>query len=272
MNVEQEKRGVSKPQLAMTKLRAFAIHLAASTTIFLVFLGIMFFIWYPTPYFEVDGGWKVLRVLVGVDVVLGPLLTLILFKPGKPGLKFDMSCIVLMQLSALLYGGTITYQQRPAFVVFGVDRFTSIPAAEVEFDKLKYPELKRSVSLGPVLAKAHFPEDPKARQELMFGVVFGGEKDIEFRPELYEPYQPDPQELRTHSLDLTRITALSPEAKETVDRFIARQGGRLEDYLYLPLQGKNKDIVMVLSPQTGMPTGAISISPWLADYQRFGLQ
>ena len=45
-----------------------------------------------------------------MDVVLGPLLTLltlIVFKPGKPSLKFDMSCIVVAQLTVLLYVRTI---------------------------------------------------------------------------------------------------------------------------------------------------------------------
>lgn len=144
----------------MTRLRAFAIHLTTSVTIFLIFLGIMFFVWYPAPYFVIDGGWKVLRILAGANLVLGPLLTLIVFKPGKPSLKFDLSCIVLLQLGALLYGGTVIYQQRPAFVVFGVDRFTSIPAAEMEFDQLKYPELQRVVGIGPLLAQTRPPDDP----------------------------------------------------------------------------------------------------------------
>ena len=67
----------------------------------------MFWVWYPTPYFAIDGGWQVLRILAGVDVVLGPLLTFIVFKIGKPSLKFDMSCIILMQIGALIYGGMI---------------------------------------------------------------------------------------------------------------------------------------------------------------------
>ena len=75
----------------MTKLRAFAIHLIVSATVILAFLGVMFFVWYPVPYFETDGGWKVLRILAGVDVVLGPLLTLIVFKPGKPSTPPDLS-------------------------------------------------------------------------------------------------------------------------------------------------------------------------------------
>ena len=251
----------------MTRLRAFAIHLIASAIVVLAFLGVMFFGWYPAPYFETDGGWTVLRILAGVDVVLGPLLTLIVFKPGKPGLKFDMSCIVLAQLGALIYGGTIIYQQRPAFVVFGVDRFTSVSASEVEFDKLKYPELQRVAGIGPLLAQSRPPDDPKLRQELLLGVVLEGKKDLEFRAELYEPYRPDLAQLRARSIDLSKIAALDAGAKQAIDGFIASKGGRLGDNLYLPLKGKNKDIVMVLSPTDGMPVGFISISPWIEDYR-----
>ncbi|MDG4553624.1 MAG: TfpX/TfpZ family type IV pilin accessory protein [Candidatus Competibacter sp.] len=250
----------------MTKLRAFAIHLTASAIIVLAFLGVMFLAWYPAPYFETDGGWKVLRILAGVDVVLGPLLTLIVFKPGKPGLKFDMSCIVVAQLGALIYGGTIIYQERPAFVVFGVDRFTTVPAADVDFEQLRYPELKRIAGIGPMLAEAKPPKDLQQRQELLFGVVLGGQKDLEFRAELYEPYRPDPQQLRARGIDLSKIAAASADAKQAIDAFVINQGGRLEDYLYLPLKGNNKDIVMALSPKDGMPVGSISISPWLEDY------
>jgi hypothetical protein len=47
----------------MTRSSAFAIHLTASILVFLVFLGIMIFVGYPAPYFTIDGGWQVLRIL-----------------------------------------------------------------------------------------------------------------------------------------------------------------------------------------------------------------
>ncbi len=250
----------------MTKLRAFTIHLTASAVVFLAFLSVMLLVWYPGPYFEVDGGWTVLKILISVDLVLGPLLTLILFRPGKWGLKFDMTCIVVMQLGALLYGGMVIYQQRPAFIVFVVDRFTTIPTSEIDPAQLKYPELQHPAGTRPFLAQANFPEDPKARQELMFAVLGGHAKDIEFHPELYAPYRPDLQHLRTRGIDIQQIMARGAEAKQAIERFVSRQGGRPEDYLYLPLKGKNKDIVLALSPRDGMPVGFISISPWLDDY------
>jgi hypothetical protein len=81
----------------MTKLRAFAIHFGIS---FLIFIGLAYFvvaIWYPGFFFESDGGWEGMRIIVGVDLVLGPLLTLIVYKHGKPGLRFDLTLIGLVQ-------------------------------------------------------------------------------------------------------------------------------------------------------------------------------
>lgn len=251
----------------MTRLRATTIHLIASTAIVLALLGLMWFVWYPAPYFEVEGGWKLLGIVAGVSMALGPLLTLIVFKPGKPGLGFDLICIGLGQLAALLYGGTLIYQQRPSFIVFGVDRFTIVSAANVDFDQLRYPELKRVAGIGPMLAEAKPPKDPKLRQELLFAVVLEGQKDLEFRAELYEPYRPDPQHLRSRTIDLSTIATLNADAKHAIEAFIVSRGGRLEDYLYLPLRGRSKDIVMVLSPKDGKPVGSIRTSPWLEDYR-----
>ena len=246
----------------MTKGRAFAIHLSASVAVMLGFLGLMWFVWYPAPYFAINGGWEVLRILVGVDVVLGPILTLIVFKPGKPSLKFDMSVIVGLQLAALAYGGSLIYQQRPAFSVFAVDRFTAIPAAEVDFDRLRFPELRRRVGIGPLLAEAVPPEDPKARQALMFDVVMGGAKDLEYRAELYRPYRPDLAHLGRHGLDMARLAAQSAETARALETFLARHGGAVGDYVYLPLRGKHRDIILALSRTDGQPVGWVDSDPW----------
>jgi hypothetical protein len=248
----------------MTRLRAFTLHFIGSVLIFLIFLGLMFFVWYPAPYFTVDGGWTVLRILIGVDLVLGPLLTLIVFKPGKRGLKFDMSCIILMQIGALIYGGTLIYQQRPAFIIFAVDRFTTIPAARIDLSQAA-PKLRQGPQ--PWLAQADFPEDPKVRDELMFAVLSGA-PDIEYHPELYHTYSPDLAQLRSRSLDLAKITASDAKAQPAINAFLTQHGGRLEDYFYLPLRGRNQDIVMALSAKDGMPVGWITVNPWLEDYRK----
>jgi hypothetical protein len=92
-----------------------------------------------------------------------------------------------------------------------------------------------------------------------------GEKDLEYRAELYAPYQSDLTQLRSRSIDLAQIAARDAHAQQAIDAFLAERGGRLEDYFYLPLRGRNKDIVMALSAKDGMPVGWILINPWGED-------
>ena len=70
----------------VSRKKAFAVHLLASSTVVSVVLAVIAFFWYPGDYFAMAGVWAALQVLIFVDVVLGPSLTLMLFKPGKPGL------------------------------------------------------------------------------------------------------------------------------------------------------------------------------------------
>ena len=69
--------------LSISKRRAFLIHLSASAFVVGTLCAIIFFLWYPAPYFEARGAWSVIRILVGVDLILGPALTLVLFRPRK---------------------------------------------------------------------------------------------------------------------------------------------------------------------------------------------
>ena len=94
-----------------------------SATVVGAFILVASLIWYPSPYLEISGVLAVIGILAMVDIVLGPLLTLIIFKPGKPGLKMDIAIIVSVQVVAFFYGAHIIYNQRPAYVVFVVDRF-----------------------------------------------------------------------------------------------------------------------------------------------------
>lgn len=51
-----------------------------------------------------------------IPVVLGPLITLVIFKQGKPGLKFDLRVIAVLQIVALSYGLYMIDQHRPMLV------------------------------------------------------------------------------------------------------------------------------------------------------------
>src|SRR5207248_3174204 len=66
---------------AFTRWRASGLHLLISATIALAVLAAMLLVWYPRPLFEAAGGNDLLFILVSVDVAIGPLITLLIFKP-----------------------------------------------------------------------------------------------------------------------------------------------------------------------------------------------
>ena len=108
----------TKP-LLITKLKATGVHLSISVLIFVYLTWKIVFDWYPGPYFAVDGGWQGIRLVGAVDLVLGPLITFLIFDNRKSmrAIVFDLVVIAVIQIGALAYGVHATYSQRPVAIV-----------------------------------------------------------------------------------------------------------------------------------------------------------
>ena len=100
----------------MTRFRAASTHLAISAVIGAILSALFWFVWYPSPLFKAVGGYELFLMLLVIDVILGPLLTLVVFKSGKKSLKFDLAVIALVQAAALSYGVWTLLIGRPVYV------------------------------------------------------------------------------------------------------------------------------------------------------------
>ena len=60
-----------------------ALHLLVSALLAAALAAVIFRIWYPPPYDALAGGRLLFLLLVGVDVVCGPLLTLLMYTRRK---------------------------------------------------------------------------------------------------------------------------------------------------------------------------------------------
>ena len=101
---------LSKP-LLITKLKATGVHLSLSILIFIALVYQIYYNWYPQPYFSIDGGWQGVRIIAAVDLVLGPLITFLIFDLSKSRreILFDLITIAVIQLAALTFGIHTTY-------------------------------------------------------------------------------------------------------------------------------------------------------------------
>lgn len=108
---------LTKP-LLITKLKATGVHLLLSLVVFIYLAYLIYYYWYPQPYFEIDGGWQGIQIIAAVDLVLGPLITFLIFNLSKSRreILFDLTTILVIQFGALYYGISVTYEQRPVAV------------------------------------------------------------------------------------------------------------------------------------------------------------
>ncbi len=111
------------------KLKFFLLHL---TTSLVVVIGITLtcqFLWFPTPFLQIDGTWIALLTLAGVDITLGPILTLLLVssKKSKHELLTDMLIIITIQISALGYG-LMKIEQEQVWAIVHLDGAFNIVA------------------------------------------------------------------------------------------------------------------------------------------------
>lgn len=118
------------------RFRAFTLHLAISVLIALAVIGLVFFIWYPAPLASAAGATHIFLMLLAIDIILGPSLTLLVYKPGKKTLVMDLTVIALLQLSALVYGLHTVADGRPAWLVFAKDRFEMVRVPDIDERKL----------------------------------------------------------------------------------------------------------------------------------------
>lgn len=242
------------------KLKASFIHLAISAFIVFSFLIFVRSYWYPEPFFSISGLATILIMIVAVDLVLGPLLTFIVYKPQKPTLKFDLITIAAIQLAALGYGMYTVYQAHPLYVTYAMDRFSPINASEVDPEQAQFAELKKSKMTGPTLVYLQKPTDRAEMSKITMEVI-SGKADLDARAEYYFPLEQRIDEVIANGLNIEAF-AKQPEHKAKLDEFLAKYGQKLEDYAFLPLVGKEKDVLWAFSRKTREPVDIVEISPW----------
>lgn len=247
----------------MNRYRASLVHFALSSIVALLVFVVLRFVWYPGPLFENAGGLQLLAVVTAVDVTIGPLITLIVFVPGKPGLRFDLTTIALLQVAALAFGLQALVESRPVWITFVKDRFELVRAVDIDdLDRMKAEPQFRGLSwTGPVFAGARKPRDPKEQLRMMDSAILHG-KDLYTYPEHYVTYASVAPEVAARAEPLDELRKHNPQRLDEVAA-IPRQVGRAEAELgFLPMRAGKVDLTVVVDRRVGAPLALFSLKPW----------
>jgi hypothetical protein len=239
---------------SLSRWQASGLHLLISIAIAAGVVTLMLSRWYPGPLFEAAGGNDLLVILIGVDVAIGPLITLVIFRAGKRGLKFDLAVIGALQLGALLYGVHAVYLARPAFIVFVRDQFQVASVAQLdpeELAKAKYPEFREPPLDGPRFAFAVAPTDPmEIRQFALFGLAG---HDLQEFPRLFVPYGERAAEVLKKAAPLALVRRREPAAAKVVDAWLAESGTREADVRYVRMRARRAWMAVLIDASTAQP-------------------
>lgn len=172
----------------LNRWQAFGLHLLGSAVVLVVLLLILIFFWYPGVMIDL-GGWQGIKIVAGVDLVLGPLLTLIVFNPAKKSLKYDLLAILLFQISCLSLGVYFVHSQSPAILVMSDEGIHVISHSELG-------KLSEDVSSLPDTKKMHWkplyvldlPTDQTASGILKGTKEVIGGKPFHYNTEMYRGF------------------------------------------------------------------------------------
>ncbi|MEO0574132.1 MAG: TfpX/TfpZ family type IV pilin accessory protein [Pseudomonadota bacterium] len=253
---------------SLPRKRVIVSHFLCSLAIVATVLTVVYFLWYPAPYFQINGAAGVLKTLIGVDLVLGPALTVLLYKPGKKGLWFDMLFIGVLQLSALAYGTTVLYQERPQYMVFAVDRFVVVPGTQL------YPSPNMSVPIcegswsGPCEVAAVLPDDLQEREAVLFRSIEQG-VELEHQPEYWQLLPTQSALLLQKAKPLAELADTTADAQRRIARFVGASGYDVTGLRYLPVvNGRLQAMTVVIDSNDASRVGVIAIDPWRAQGEK----
>lgn len=245
----------------MNRFRAAAIHLGLSAAVISAVFVLVYLLWYPGDLFAGAGGRELFLLILAVDLTIGPLVTLIIFVPGKKGLLFDLWVIGIVQVGFLLYGVWSLSESRPVYIAFVKDRFELARASQIPDSVLDDAKMNRFTDLswtGPKLVGVRFPTDPDEQFKIAVSGMAG--VDIHCYPQYHVPYDSVRPKVVEAAARLDKLARFNPGIDLAK---VAASVGRAEaDVRYLPLRAGKVDLTVLVDAKNGEVLRLAALKPW----------
>nr|ESK36732.1 hypothetical protein F987_03545 [Acinetobacter gyllenbergii NIPH 230] len=238
------------------RFKAFAVHLSLSALVGLVCAFIIYKVWFIAPLEIATKITPIFLMMVGIDIIVGPLLTFLVYKKGKKTLKLDLSVIVIIQCIALIYGVFNIYQSRPLWIAFDQDSFYLVRANEVDLES----EKKAAVAYqSRIVGKPQFvsikrPDiETQKGKELRFYDFMGMNLAVK-KPELYDSMNSARQALSTQAFSLQDLEKYNANTSLILSKYPQADA-------FLPLKTNVIDMTVLINKEKGEVVKIVDLRP-----------
>jgi hypothetical protein len=245
------------------KLVAFAIHFVLTALLAAVAAALIFFVWFPAPFQTMVGGTDLFMLVVGCDLVLGPLMSLVIYNSRKSRRKLvmDYGIVSVLQVAALVYGVWVVAGARPAYVAFNKDRIEVVTASELTAAELGAARDPRYGALPWAGPRHVFVKVPAfERQDAMFQSLVGNEEYK--RPKFFVPYEEGIPAILERAKNLESLTTKFPATKARIDAAVPEFDLPPERLRWLPAHHSKGFWMAVVDAQTGWPVGYLPLDTY----------
>ena len=240
------------------RFKFFLNHLFISFLIALLVMGVVFFVWYPLPLAKAVGVIPIFLMMIVINVIIAPLLSLIVYKEGKKTLKADLSIIVILQILALGYGVYSIEGGRPVWVAYNVDRFELVRKNEVITDHIEQalPQFQDTPWFKPQYVAVKFATDVNQRNDDMFSEVFGG-ISIAQKPERYVNINQAKSQLQQRAKSLKELNHYNDV--QQVNYILSKHP---QANAFVPLKANAVDMTVLINKDKGEVVKIVDLRPW----------
>jgi hypothetical protein len=233
------------------RLKAFGLHLLGSILALSLILGSLYLGWYRWPGWYLADVVQVFMVMAGVDLVLGPLLTLVIANPSKPrrDLTRDVGVIVAIQLVALIYGAISLWNGRPLYYAFSENQLQLVQAYDINASETALAR-QRAAELAPHWYSlprwiwAPLPEDANESAKIVASAVSGGD-DVISMPRYFKRWETGLPTLRTHLKKVDELGYFSGTDKKVLKERMRAAGMATDQSNSMVLSGRGKPLLAV---------------------------
>lgn len=244
----------------MSRWQAGFIHLLISIFIVSLVAAYVIYFWYPLPLLPMANGDKLLMLIGGIDIVVGPLLTLIVYKVGKKTLKMDLTVIALLQASFLSFGLYTIFESRPVYLVATSHMMDLVFANEILTEDIKqaHADYQQFSFTHPHLVGAAMPKDAKEISRITLSSLNGG-NDLQQMPQHYVDFKIIAPTLLNNAIRLEKTSRLTEEKVQKLT--LAAQGyGYQANQVRAVILGSSRGVAtMLIDAKTGQPIGAVDV-------------